>query len=437
MTTVRRAFGPLLTTGVALAAAGVVVANPVIAPRGDVRIPAVQLSSGSGDAASMLDDGFLDAIAPASSESTGPLSVLKDLFSSLAADATHIGKNAIVSAFIAGMAAVSDPELTATTGTVAGPSEIAAIAPPADLPDLSGILAMPEFNLGSVFPDYINDAPVPVGVLSALPDYSTLPTVPTVLTVPTVKDFAQSLAFDAGYLGKQVIAAAFATGALVAYEPAMIVDTLRSLVTGDFRGALEKVVKVVVAPLGPPAIVFDAVNNVIRNYLPEWNIPSVAPGTPNGVPSVPDTGGSEDAGSSGPSVARSHSEVLASAAVRSDVSPRAARSLPVGTEESATDSESALPSVATAREDAHEDAEVTPAVAETQDVTATEQAAAADVAASDTQAGATEATRPAERTGAASRVAVARDSHEGARDNARAHAGQRSKAKSAAAAAGE
>lgn len=428
MTTVRRAFGPLLTTGVALAAAGVVVANPVIAPRGDVRIPAVQLSSGSGDAASMLDDGFLDAIAPASSESTGPLSVLKDLFSSLAADATHIGKNAIVSAFIAGMAVVSDPELTATTGTVAGPSEIAAIAPPADLPDLSGILAMPEFNLGSVFPDYINDSPVLAGVLSALPDYST-PSV--VSAVPSVKDFVRSLAFDAGYLGKQVIAAAFATGALVAYEPAMIVDTLRSLVTGDFRGALEKAVKVVVAPLGPPAIVFDAVNNVIRNYLPEWNIPSVAPtqtGIPNGSPSAPDASGSEGAGST---VARSHAEVLASAAVRSDSSPRAGRSLPVDTEESATETESS-PSVATAREDA----EVTPTVAETQDPTPVEQAASEAAAPSDTQAEATEATRPAER-GAASRLAVARDSQGTARDSARAHAGQRSKAKSAAAAAGE
>lgn len=428
----RRAFGPLLTTGVALAAAGVVVANPVIAPRGDVRIPAVELSSGSGDAASMLDDGFLDAIAPASSESTGPLSVLKDLFSSLAADATHIGKNAIVSAFIAGMAAVSDPELTASTGTVAGPSEIAAITPPAELPDLSGILAMPEFNLGSVFPDYFNDAPVAVGVVSALPDYSALPVISA---VPAVDDFVRSLASDAGYLGKQVIAAAFATGALVAYEPAMIVDTLRSLVTGDFSGALEKVVKVVVAPLGPPAIVFDAVNKVIQNYLPEWNIPAVAPGAPNGLPSVLDQD-SEGTGGSGASVVRSHAELLAGATIRSTLSPRAARSLPADAEQSQTDSEPPLPSAETAREDAA-GADVT----ETPDATAAEQATAAVTEPSDIQAGASEATRPAERSGAASRVAAARDTRDGARDGvrdtARAHAGQRGKAKSAAAAAGE
>ena len=56
--------GPVLTTGVALAAAVVVVANPVIPPRSGVQIPSVQLSAGTGDALCMLDEEFLNAIAP-------------------------------------------------------------------------------------------------------------------------------------------------------------------------------------------------------------------------------------------------------------------------------------------------------------------------------------------------------------------------------------
>ena len=52
----RGVVGPVLTTGVALAAAVVVVANPVIPPRSDVQIPSVQLSAGTGDALGMLDE---------------------------------------------------------------------------------------------------------------------------------------------------------------------------------------------------------------------------------------------------------------------------------------------------------------------------------------------------------------------------------------------
>ena len=61
----KRAIGPIVTTGMALVVSGVIVANPVVAPRADVQIPAVQLSSGSGEAGGMLDEAFLNAIAPA------------------------------------------------------------------------------------------------------------------------------------------------------------------------------------------------------------------------------------------------------------------------------------------------------------------------------------------------------------------------------------
>ena len=410
MTTVRRAYGPLLTTGVALATAGVVVANPVISPRGDIEIPAVQLSAGSNDASSMLDDSFLDAIAPAPAESTNPLTVLKNLFSSLAADATHIGKNAIVSAFIAGMSVVSDPELTASTTTVADPSEIAAILPPVGLPELTGILAMPEFDLGAVFPDYIEDSPV-FTALAALPD--TTPMIAAV-SVPEVKSFVTNLASDAGYVGNQVLRAAFAAGALVVAEPLMIVDTLRALIAGDFHGALEKAVTAVVAPLGPPKIVLEAVTNVVGKYLPEWEFNTRntrTPGSvPDGEPAVTDPSDGTDSTSAddGP-----RSAVLPSAAVRVALSPRAARSLAAESEQTPTDTSTA--------EAGDEDQG---------SAAGTQAEAPADAAAdgpADTPSGAHEATRPGQRVVTAARVAAGDRS-----DGVRADARQRSKAASAA-----
>ena len=115
----RRAIGPIVTTGVAMVAAGVVVANPILAPRGDVQIPAVSLSAGTAD--NMLDQSFLDAIAPAPPQSNSPLSVLKQLVSALAADATYLGKNAIIDAFVAGVGAVTGPQLSPGTTTVVPP----------------------------------------------------------------------------------------------------------------------------------------------------------------------------------------------------------------------------------------------------------------------------------------------------------------------------
>lgn len=107
--------GPFLLTGVALAAAGV-AANPIVAqPAPTFRFPAVQLSAGTGDAAAMLDQAFLDAIAPLAP------GVHQPVLGAAAADLipgcrrTYLGKNAIVDAFVAGVTAVSQPELTASS----------------------------------------------------------------------------------------------------------------------------------------------------------------------------------------------------------------------------------------------------------------------------------------------------------------------------------
>lgn len=243
----RGAIGPILTTGVALAAAGVVVANPIVAPRADVQIPAVQLSAGSGDAAGMLDQAFLDAIAPSPPESTNPFSVLRQLISSLAADATYIGKNAIVDAFVAGVTAVSQPELTASSTpyvpSIADSPELAAsVLPGLDLETLA-----PLAELGSSI-----SGPV-TAVAEAVP--------------AAVQTLVAGVVTDAGFVGGQIIVAAFAVGAVVAAEPGLIRDTLEALIQGDLSGALQSAVKVVAAPLGPPVIILNAVRSVFEKNL--------------------------------------------------------------------------------------------------------------------------------------------------------------------------
>lgn len=117
MSAVRGRLGAILTTGVVLSAAAAVVANPVIAPRGDLRVPAIELSAGYGDDdLAMLDSQFLDAIAPSSTElSSSPLSVLNDLVTSLAADVSYLGRHALIAIFSSGVAAVVDTNLTAVT----------------------------------------------------------------------------------------------------------------------------------------------------------------------------------------------------------------------------------------------------------------------------------------------------------------------------------
>lgn len=260
----RRTLGPILTTGVALTAAGVVVANPIVAPRSDIQIPSVALSAGTGDAISMLDQAFLDAIAPAPPESTHPFSVLRQLVSSLAADASYMGKNAIVDAFVAGVTAVSEPELTAASTPY--------FTPPS--PEMA-MSILPGLDLTSIPP--ISDA------VQALPEYVS---AVTDSVSPAVKSFVGTLIHDAGYVGGELIAAAFATGAMVANEPRLIGETLKALVKGDLSGALENAVKAVTAPFGPPIIIVNAVATLIEKYLGDLSavLPLPLPQAPTPAP---------------------------------------------------------------------------------------------------------------------------------------------------------
>lgn len=272
----RRAIGPIVTTGVAIVVAGVVVANPVVAPHTDIQIPAVKLSGSSDASGSMLDQAFLDAIAPGPTDSTSPFSVLKQLITSLAADATSLGRSAIVNAFVSGVAAVSEPDLTASAlpYTSDGLFGAAAIAPP---PDFAGIAAAAQaagVDPASIVNGVLNGA----ATISAAVD----PTHVTDALGSAVDAVASSVAHDVGYVGHELIAAAFAAGAVVASEPGMIVATLQSLVRGDVQGALQTAIAAATAPLRPTGIIINAFVNVVQSNLSQLatGVPTIDVPTP-------------------------------------------------------------------------------------------------------------------------------------------------------------
>lgn len=286
----RRAVGPILTTGVALAASAIVVANPIVSTRADVQIPAVALSAGTDDVASMLDQTFLDAIAPAPPKSTNPLAVLKDLITSLAADATDLGKNAIVGAFVAGVTAVSEPELTASSAPYLvpdslfggeSPAAIVSVLPGLDVPAVSAAMA--------ALPPAPDLSPL-AGALSSFPAPSELAADFAPAVTSLVTDFVD----DVEYVGKELVFAAFAAGAVVAAQPGLIADTVMALAKGDFKAALNKAITVVTAPLGPTAMVVNALRTVLENRLADLSgaVPEApAPGSTATVddgPGVPD-----------------------------------------------------------------------------------------------------------------------------------------------------
>jgi hypothetical protein len=273
---VRNVVGPILTTGVSLVTAGIVVANPIVAPRADIAIPAVQLSAGNSETIGMLDQAFLDAIAPGPAGSSNPFSVLKDLITGLASDATSLGRNAVVDAFVAGVAAVSQPELTASSYPyIAAP----VIAPASVLPGGFAAGLPASVDSGPTGPAAVAPVPTPADISDVL---SGAGFDVDGLVAPAVRDLVSSIVADVEYVGNGLVAAAFAAGALVAYQPILIAKTLTALVNGDFEGALRNAVKVVVAPLGPPAMVYDTLRNVVIKHLTPS--PSAVAPAPAGQP---------------------------------------------------------------------------------------------------------------------------------------------------------
>ncbi len=108
----RRGIGAIFTTGVALVGAFVVVANPVVAPPADLRVPAVELSAGASASTDVPDQSLLNAIAQDPAEA-GLTEVLKRLLAKLVTDAAELGGQSVDGALWAQASLAQRPAPTA------------------------------------------------------------------------------------------------------------------------------------------------------------------------------------------------------------------------------------------------------------------------------------------------------------------------------------
>lgn len=225
---VRRALGPILTTGVVLCSAAVVVANPVLTQPHDISVPSVRLSVGNAASQSTLDKSLVDAIGADSHDQAGPVSVLNQLFSTPSADAGLPAGEAVSEAVVVHNSAVLPPSSSA-----ASPSQ--GQTPPA--PDLDALANLLQ--------------PVLAG--------------PGEVTTQMAPELRQALAAanaDAGYVGQQAIVAAIAAAGLVGTEPALVTQALTALAKGDVAAAVTKVVEAAATPLRPQSILLEPVRTL-------------------------------------------------------------------------------------------------------------------------------------------------------------------------------
>ena len=219
----RAAIRPLVTTGVALVGAAVIVANPVSLPPADVAIRAEQSPAEVRRDLHLVDPAFLEALAAAGPQPTDPVEYLPRLVAALTDDAAPVSKEAIAAAHAAGVAVASGPTPTGAS---------------------------------------VHNLPAAVGSSNPLGD-------PTQVFQQTLEDLVE----DVNYVGAEVVAAAFAAGAVEAAMPTLIADPLTS--ARDLAAALSSAVSAVIGPLGPPALVIDAIRTVIENQVAE--VASTAP----------------------------------------------------------------------------------------------------------------------------------------------------------------
>lgn len=239
---VRRALGPILTTGVVLCSAAVVVANPVLTQPRDISVPSVQLSVGNAASQSTLEKSLVDAIGADSHDQAGPVSVLKQLFSTPSADAGLPAGEAVSEAVVVHNSAVLPPSSPA-----ASPSQ--GQTPPAPGLDALANLLQPALA-----------GPREVATQMA----------------PELRQALAAANADAGYVGQQAIVAAIAAAGLVGTEPALVTQALTALAKGDVAAAVTKVVEAAATPLRPEPVVLESVRTLA----------AVVPDTATPVPSV-------------------------------------------------------------------------------------------------------------------------------------------------------
>ena len=215
----RTAIRPLVTAGVALVGAAVIVANPVMLPSADIAIRAQQSPAEVRRDLYLVDPAFQEALAEESPQPTDPMEPLPRLIAALTGDGAPVSREAIARAYAAGVAVVSGPTPT-----------------------------------GSSVPN------LPAGAG---------PSNPMVDQTQVFQQTLQDLVDGVNHVGADVVAAAFAAGAVAAAMPTLIADPLTSAAVGDLAAALYSAVSAVVAPLGPPALALNAIQTVIEDRMAE------------------------------------------------------------------------------------------------------------------------------------------------------------------------
>jgi hypothetical protein len=227
-----RAVGPFLTTGVALVAATVVVANPVVPPSRDMQISTTQLSTGP-DLLSPSDKSLLSALTPQLPlAGIGP--ALAQIFAALAADADRISR--------------------------AVASEVGPEAPGAAA--LSEQTAYRPESIGNAFIESPNAAPT-----------STTSFASAVVSSDVVQ-VLNGLVADTSYLGGKVVEAAYAVVEVIIRVPEFVVTAVLDLLSGDLTGALDTVKSAIRAFFGPGLIILDGIRDVLYGQQP--SMPSSA-----------------------------------------------------------------------------------------------------------------------------------------------------------------
>lgn len=219
----RRAMGPFLTTGVALVAATVVVANPLAPPSRDMQISTTQLST-SPELLSPSDKSLLNALAPQFPPAgIGP--ALAQILAALAADADRISRAVDSQLPAASPLAAPAPEQTAYrpesvgAAIVESPNAAASIAPNANF----------------------TSSVVSSEVVQAL----------------------NGLVADTSYLGGKVVEAAYAVVAVIIRVPQFVITAAVDLLKGDIAGAVDTVKSAITDFFGSGLIILDGIRDVL------------------------------------------------------------------------------------------------------------------------------------------------------------------------------
>ncbi|WP_179471695.1 hypothetical protein [Mycolicibacterium vinylchloridicum] len=218
----RRALGPFLTTGVALVAATVVVANPLAPPSRDMQISTTQLST-SPDLLSPSDKSLLSALTPQLPVSNlGP--ALAQILAALAADADRISREVASAIGPDVVVAAAAPEQTAYR-----PEPV--VAPFIESPNAASLAASTGFASAVASSDVVQ-------VLNGL-------------------------VADTSYLGGKVVEASVALVQVIIRVPEFVIVAVVDLLNGNITGALDTVKAAIKAFFGPGLIILDGIRDVL------------------------------------------------------------------------------------------------------------------------------------------------------------------------------